>query len=252
MFPSYVYENPLLVPIRDFVSGNMDISDFVALYNQDNTIGDFFDYIIEYIETNNLPIKRITLCIKNVNQNEPFEARSNVEEFIKEYAQSFIDLSNEWKKNPPKVSAYLKRLNHLTAFGALLIHSTVSDIYYQIDTELVRTERYSKEHSFMLDVLPGYLSGGVSSENYVSQYILPKYPETMKKGERKRLVKEEIKLAFKRDTKGYPRWLQMPEWPIGSDKKPMVYVSQKSFRDYTEYYFRDAVTNEKYTVTQWW
>lgn len=252
MFPSHIYSNPLLSPIREFVSGNMDISDFVALYNQDNTIGDLFDYIIDYIEANKLPIKRRTVFMKNVNQNKPIVARSEVETFIKEYAQSFNDLSIEWKKNPPKCSAYLKRLNHLTVWGALKIHSTVSDIYYQIDTELIKSERYWEEYEFILDVLPGYLLGGVSSENYVSQYILPKYPETMKKGERKRLVKEEIKLTFKRDTKGYPRWLQMPEWPMGSDKKPMIYISQKSFRDYSEYYFRDAVTNEKYTVTQWW
>ena len=252
MFPSHIYSNPLLSPIREFVSGNMDISDFVALYNQDNTIGDLFDYIIDYIEANQLPIKRRTVFMKNGNQNKPIVARSEVETFIKEYAQSFNDLSIEWKKNPPKCSAYLKRLNHLTVWGAKKIHSTVSDIYYQIDTELIKSERYWEEYEFILDVLPGYLLGGVSSENYVSQYILPKYPETMKKGERKRLVKEEIKLAFKRDTNGYPRWLQMPEWPMGSDKKPMIYISQKSFRDYTEYYFRDAVTNEKYTVTQWW
>ena len=57
MFPSHIYSNPLLSPIRDFVSGNMDISEFIDLYNQDDAMGKFLDYIIDYIETNKLPIE---------------------------------------------------------------------------------------------------------------------------------------------------------------------------------------------------
>ena len=37
---------------------------------------------------------------------------------------------------------------------------------------------YPLIHDFSPDVLPGYLAGGISAENYVSQYILPKYPAT--------------------------------------------------------------------------
>ena len=174
--------------------------------------------------------------MKNVNQNKPFELRSHVEQFIKEYAQNFRDLSDAWKNDPPKVGAYLKTQTHLTAYGAFKMHSIVADIYYE----------------FSLDVLPGYLAGGVSAENFVSQHILSKYPSTLRKGERKRLVKEEIKQAFQRDCKGFPRWIQMPEWPIGSDDKPMVYMGQKAFEHNTEYYFRDSTTNENHIVTQWW
>ena len=133
-----------------------------------------------------------------------------------------------------------------------MIHSTVADIYYQVDPTLMRTEKYHTEYEFSLDVLPGYLAGGIAAENYISQHIMPKYPVSMKKGERKRLVKEEIKQAFPRDCKGFPRWIQMPEWPIGTNDTPMVYLGQKAFQDHSEYYFRDSKTNEKHTVTQWW
>lgn len=252
MFPSSICENPLLTVINEFVSGKMDITEFAALYHQDDSLGKYLDSVIDYIEAYNIPIKRQTVLIKNVNQNKPFEMRSYVERFIKEYAQDFRDLSDKWKNDSPKVSAFLKTQSHLTAYGAATIHSIVSDIYYQIDPSLVRTEKYQEEYEFSLDVLPGYLSGGISAENYVSQYIMPKYPATMKKGERKRLVKEEIRQAFQKECKGFPRWIQMPEWPMGANGKPMVYTGQKAFEHHSEYYFRDPDTNEKRTITQWW
>jgi hypothetical protein len=252
MFPSYILENQLCTVIKEFVSGQMNISQFVMRYNQSDDLANYLDLIVNFIATHNIPIKRRTVLMKNVNQNKPFEIHSYVETFIKDYAQNFRDLSDNWKANPPKVGAYLKTLSHLTAQGAFKIHSIVADIYYQIDNSLERTEQYHAEYEFSLDVIPGYLAGGISAENYVSQFILSKYPASMKKGERKRLVREEIKLAFQRDCKGFPRWIQMPEWPMGADGKPMVYIGQKTFEHNSEYYFRDPTTNEKHTITQWW
>ena len=244
MLSSYIYNNLLNETLKAFVCGEMGMSDFIILYNESDEISNYLNHIVDFIEKNDISIKKRTIFMKNVNQNKPFEARSYIEQFIKEYAQNFLDLSHSWKENPPPVGEYLKKLSPLTAHGANLIHSIVADIYYQIDPSL--------EYEFSIDVLPGYLSGGVSAESYVSQYIMPKYPATMKKGERKRLIREEIKQSFLRDCKGYPRWLQSPEWPMGSDGKPMIYTGQKSFDDYSEYYFRDATTNDKHTVTQWW
>lgn len=252
MLSSYIYDNPLNETLKAFVCGEMGISEFILLYNESDEIADYLNHIVDYIETNNVSIKKRTIFMKNVNQNKPFEARSDIELFIKKYAQSFVTLSQSWKENPPLVGEFLKKLTPLTAYGANSIHSIVADIYYQIDPSLIKTEVYHQEYVFSIDVLPGYLSGGVSAESYVSQYIMPKYPATMKKGERKRLIREEIKQSFLRDCKGYPRWLQSPEWPMGSDGKPMIYTGQKSFDDYSEYYFRDAITNRKETVTQWW
>ncbi len=252
MFPSSIFENPLCAVIKEFVSGQMNISEFIMRYNQSDDLSDYLDLIVSNIETYDIPIKRRTVLIKNVNQNKPFEVRSYVETFIKDYAQNFRDLSDAWKATPPKVGTYLKTLSHLTAHGAYKIHSIVSDIYYQIDSSLERSERYHAEYEFSLDVLPGYLAGGISAENYVSQFILSKYPASIKKGERMRLVREEIKLAFQRDGKSFPRWIQMPEWPIGNNERPMIYMGQKAFEHHSEYYFRDGITGEKCTITQWW
>ena len=252
MLPTDVCKNPVLNTIKAFVCGDMPITKFMEIYAQSNDIADYLDAIIDHIAKHSIPIQRRTVLIKNVNQNQPFEQRSYVERFIKEYAKSFRDLSEKWKESPPKVSSYLNKLSPVTAAGAYEIQDVVFDIYYQIDSVSERTAKYDDEFVFSLDVLPGYLAGGISAENYVSQHILSKYPTSMKKGERKRLVKEDIKTAFPRDCKGYPRWIQMPEWPIGSNEKPMAYIGQKAFEHYSEYYFRDTETNERTTVKQWW
>lgn len=247
--PEYNYA---IEKIRSFVVGEMDIDNFVDLLNTSDEITRYLEHVIEQIEKKHLPIKRRIICMKGVAQNKPFEVRSYAERYIKECAQSFRDLSDKWKDNPPKVGEHLRQLAYQTAHGACVIHGTVADIYYQVDPTLMRTEKYHTEYEFSLDVLPRYLAGGIAAENYISQHIIPKYPASMKKGERKRLVKEEIKQAFLRDCKGFPRWIQMPEWPIGTNDTPMVYWGQKAFQDHSEYYFRDRITNEKHTVTQWW
>lgn len=254
LFSTDIIGNPLLKAVSDFVSGENDIAGFFAIYSRNDEMADYLDLIIDYIADHHIPIKRRTVLMKNVNQNKPFEMESYVERFIKECAKDLlaIDLSDSWKNDPPKVGAYIKTLPYLTAYGAYKIHSIVADIYYQIDPELNRTDKYRAEYVFSLDVLPTYLAGGTAAENYVSQHIISKYPSTMKKGERKQLVKEEIRQAFQREGKGFPRWIQSPAWPMGIDGKPMVYVGQKAFAENSEYYFKDSVTSEILTITQWW
>ena len=251
MFPSYMLENPALEIVKAFVTGELEIAAFMERYYADDTLPEYLNSIVDYIAEHHIPVKRRTIFMKNVNQNKPFAVRSEVEIFILEYARELKGLSEKWKENPPRVGEYLKTQSHETAYGAYKIHEIVSDIYYQIDFTIQRTEKYRDEYEFSLDVLPGYLAGGIFAENYVSQYILSKYPATMKKGERKRLVKEAIKLAFRRECKGFPRWIQMPEWPMDDDGKPMVYTGQKAFQHRTEYYFRDE-KKEMHTITQWW
>lgn len=227
--------------IQTFIIGEKTVLEFMERFNASDEIAGFLEQIIDWMENNRIQPKR-----------KPLESSSYMEQFIKEYAQRFLDLSDEWKQDPPKVGAFLKRLSPNTASGAEYIHSIVADIYYQVDTSLIKTNKYEEEYEFSIEVLPGYLSGGITAEDYVSQFIMPHYPASMKKGERKRLVREEIRKKFVRECKGYPRWLQEPEWPMDEDGEPMVYTGQKSFGDYSEYYFRGRNSEERKTVTQWW
>ena len=64
MFPSYICESPLRTVINEFVSGKMDITEFVALYNKDDNLEKYLDSVIDYIATHNIPIKRRTVLMK--------------------------------------------------------------------------------------------------------------------------------------------------------------------------------------------
>lgn len=246
------YGKSTIETVQKFVAGKMPILEFVEKLIESEDIVFFLESVVSNVESGKIPIKRRKILDKFFDKEKPTEFRSDIEKFIKEYAQSFLDLSEEWKAEPPKVGSFLKLLSPLTADGASEIHGIVSDIYYQVDPGFRRTSRYMDEYVFSIDVLPGYLAGGISAEAYVSEHIMPKYPITMKKSERKKLVKEEVKQAFRREGKGYPRWLQSPEWPMDENGEPMVYVSQKSFGDSCEYYFHRVDDDEVVTVTQWW
>lgn len=246
------YGKTTIETVQKFVAGKMPILEFVEKLKESEDIVFFLESIVNDVESGKIPLKRQKILDKFFDKEKPTEFRSDIEEFIKEYAQSFVCLSDEWKANPPRVGEFLKILEPLTSYGAVKIHGIVSDIYYQVDPGFRRTSRYMDEYGFSIDVLPGYLAGGISAEAYVSEHIMPKYPITMKKSERKKLVREEVKQAFRREGKGYPWWLQSPEWPMDEKGQPMIFVNQKSFGDYREYYFHRVDGGEVVTVTQWW
>lgn len=137
-----------------------------------------------------------------------------------------------------------------TAAGALRFYDEVFELYYQIDDSIPYDEKYSEEYGFALDVIPEYLAGG-KAEQYIQEKIIPSFPETMKKGERKKAIKARIKETFKSE-KGYPCWAQSSEWPFGADGKPAVYIGKgKSDGDLRRWLFRDEITGDIIIVEQY-
>ena len=252
MWKQRSFDEQTLCQIRAFVSGQMPIHDFMALCRQNEEIYAWLQWVIDGIAKRRIRLRRKTYTIKTAKGIQTIKMSSHVNQYIKRYARSLVCLPKSWKKHPPKVGEHLQTLCPDTTQGAAQIHGIVADIYMQIDPEFVRTSRYEDEYTFLLGVLPGYLAGGLEAEAYVGRYILPKYPDSMKKTARKQAVREAIRQVFIRDCKGYPRWLQTPEWPMGSDGTPMIYTGQKAFEEFSEYYFRDPHTDETRTVQQWW
>jgi hypothetical protein len=235
--------------IADFIEDRMDIDTFMDHVQRDDRIYDYLQSIVDHIVKNKVSTKRRTVTMKGINQNKPFQMFNYIEEFVPELRDRNHMI---YPGSPaPTVKQYLCRYSHKTARGALNIYDIVADIFYQVDDSLVRTDKYSEAHRFSLDVMPGYL-GGIQAEDYISRVIIPKYPEDMKKTMRKNRIKEEIRTAFLRDVKGYPHWIQDPEWPLGENGIPMIYMGQKKHEEYTEYYFRGNGTQEKKTVRQCW
>lgn len=235
--------------IIDFIEDRLDIGTFMDLAAREESIFAYLQGIVDHIVQNKLSTKRRTVTMKNVNQNQPFQLFNYVEEFVPELRDRNHMI---YPGTPvPTVKQMLSRYSHRTASGALKIYDIVADIYYQVDDSLNRTEKYLDAYSFSLDVLPGYV-GGSEAEDYISSHIISKYPENMKKTQRKKLIKEDIRNIFLRDCKGYPHWIQDPEWPLGENGIPMIYTGQKKYEGYTEYFFRGNGGEEKKTVRQCW
>lgn len=235
--------------IIDFIEDRMDMDSFMDLAREDDRIFDFLQAIVDNIVENKLPTKRRTVTMKGVNQGKPFQMFNYIEEFVPELRDRNHMI---YPGTPvPTVREKILRYSPGTARGALNIYDIVSDLYYQVDDSLVRTDKYSEAYRFSLDVLPGYV-GGVQAEDYISRVIIPKYPESLKNTQRKNRIKEEIRSTFLRDCKGYPHWIQDPEWPLGENGIPMIYMGQKKHEGYTEYFFRGNGSEEKRTVRQCW
>ena len=230
--------------IRKFLSGEMDIIDFRRIYDTDPAINDFLQGIIDELKADP---GRDVIPWKAVIDKREYWFSSTVKNlrqpgFKAEYRSVRTLLNHELRMITHNVE---------TAFGANRFYDEVYEIYYQIDQTIPRYERYSKAYDFALDVIPEYLSGG-ESEMYIQRHIIPLYPDTMKKGERKKAVKASIKDAFKSE-KGYPAWAQSSEWPMGADGKPATYIGKgKAEVDLRRFQFRDESTGEIITVEQYY
>lgn len=231
--------------IKSFVIGEISIKDFMKQYNENNEISNWLQYVLDEMIRNDLPVKKRTYVDE---RGKSYTPKSTVEELIPKLAISDSMLHPSWRQ-PPTVAEYIGYFNAGSISGAYSIYLLISDIYYQVDDEAEQVDFYENEYGFMLNTVPQYLEGG-DSEEYICNYILPDFPPTMKKTERKTKARAAIRNAFKREIKGYPRWLQSSKWPIGENNLPMIYIKQKLDIDYAEYYFKDQTTGEIVVVKQ--
>ena len=89
------------------------------------------------------------------------------------------------------------------------------------------------------------------AERYIAKHILPLFPETMKKTERKKAIRAKLREAFKSE-RGYPCWAQSADWPLGKDGLPATYLGKgKSEGDLRRWRFRDESTGELLVVEQY-
>ena len=226
--------------IRKFLSGEMDIVDFRRIYDTDPAIDDFLQGIIDELKADP---DRETVPYLYVLGKREYKITATVDGL----RNPGLDPARQQLYG--SVRALLGETDVQTALGATQMYGRVYEIYLQIDPTFPRYNRYSDEYGFAQDVIPAYLEGG-ASEHYIQKYIIPLYPATMKKAERKKAVKAAIKEAFKSE-KGYPAWPQSSEWPMGADGKPATYIGKgKAEGDLRRFLFRDESTGEIITVEQ--
>ena len=237
--------------VKDFLSGKLDIVTFRRMYDQGNEINDFLQGIIDDMKANHTQ----PLAFTTIIGDREFTSSS-----IIPYLLSLKEDRGIAYGCPPQYTSVRQCLTYEfrmvthdveTAAGASQFYEAVYSIYYQIDQSVDYFYRYIDAFGFALDVIPEYLSGG-EAEKYIQKHIIPLYPETMKKTERKKAIKAKIKEDFKSE-KGYPCWPQHSDWPIGKDGKPTTYIGKgKSEGDLRRFRFRDETTGEIITVEQFY
>lgn len=237
--------------IVDFLKGDLDIVEFRRLYDEKPEIDAFLQKIIDDMKKDYSRKPIPYTCLVGGEEH----SFSSVVPYLLEPHKDPGRLYG-----PPKYESVRQLLTYQfrmvthdveTASGASAFYSEVYEIYTQIDQSVPFFYQYREASSFAIEVIPEYLEGG-ESEKYIQKHIIPLFPETMKKGERKKAIKAKIKEVFKSE-KGYPCWPQASEWPMDKEGKPCTYIGKgKSEGDLRRFRFRDETTGEEVVVEQFY
>ena len=162
-------------------------------------------------------------------------------------------------KNPGEEARMLYRMtvnqciaqaNPNTISGKCIIHKCVRAYLRYYKVPFNSTEEYQKKLDYLYQIQPNYIE--IDDEDFLNK-IIEKAPKELKKGEKKKWIKNYIKEMFKYDVKP-PRWIQFPEWPI-INGKPLVFKSQTKERKDDErvyYTFYDPDTLEEKVIIQFY
>ncbi len=237
--------------IVDFLSGKLDIVEFRHLYDEKPEIDAFLQKIIDDMKKDYRRKPIPYTCLVGGEEH----SFSSVVPYLLEPHRDPGRLYG-----PPKYESVRQLLTYQfrmvthdveTATGASAFYSEVYEIYTQIDQSVPFFYKYREASSFAIEVIPEYLEGG-ESEKYIQTHIIPLFPETMKKSDRKKAIKAKIKEDFKSE-KGYPCWAQESEWPMDKEGKPCTYIGKgKSEGDLRRFRFRDETTGEEIVIEQFY
>lgn len=237
--------------IAAFLRGEMDIVDFRRLYDEQPEINDFLQGIVDDAKARGLTkLRGYPSKLPNGTEHEQDE---KVSYLLNPTSYPGVPYGNSPYDSVKKMLTYEFRMvthNVRSAAGALAFYRELYVLYYQVDQSIPYDDKYKNAFSFMLDVIPEYLTGG-ESEQYIGTHILPLYPDTMNKNARIKAIKAKIKEEF-RSEKGRPQWIQCGAWPLGKDGKPAVYTGSKSLYggEAKHYFFRDESDGSIITVEQ--
>ncbi len=238
--------------IRGFLTGKMDIVTFRQLYDTQPEINDFLQSVIDSYVQGGRPLMPVPHQLE--------DGTATVHKAVTYFADPESYPGFHYGVCPFYcVRDYLTEMKHAvttnvrSASGAWQFYIRVYDIFYQYDQSVPCCDgEYQKAFCFALDVIPAYLSGG-EAELYIQEKIIPLFPESMPKTQRKKAIRAKIKEEF-RSVKGYPAWIQASEWPLGKDGRPAVYLGRKRKHggEMSQYLFRDESDDSTIVIEQFY
>lgn len=208
--------------LRQFVTGELGISEFLALFK--------FDLSVQ----------------KQIRQLIPEAARKNRgHSFWKIVCFDTLSALNydyfQYISATCKLDGTIS--DNLNLFGPI---QRAYSFHYP---DVVWTDKYHSAFNMYLDVVGSYL-GGPEVENIIDD-IIQKALEIKPKNLQKKWAKQMVNSSFHIYNKNYPRWIQDPEWPMG-EYVPMQYISSSKHNEFVIYYFRDVDTGKERSIRQYY
>ncbi len=208
--------------IFKFMSGEMDIKDFIKQLLNDKELQEKVDALIppEAITDRQHPIwKQATY---DVYKNENFSCMN-----------------------------YLRRICKFdnTCGDNLDMFYTIFDLFSYNYPDFKCTERYREIFGLYLDVIQDCFDG--PEVNHVVEAILNETLNIAGKTKRKAFAKARIKEVFHVEGRERPYWIQGPEWPMG-ENSPMKFISKKRKDETVWYFFKDVDTGTEKAVEQYY
>lgn len=109
------------------------------------------------------------------------------------------------------------------------------------------TSKYHDALDLYLDTVVDCFDG--PEVRFLIEKIIQEALMVKTKKQRKAQVQMNIKMQFHQSNSLRPRWIQGPEWPMGSHS-PMKFISQKKSGELVEYCFEDVDTKSTRIVKQ--
>ena len=233
-----------------FLSGRLDIAEYRRLFDEEKELEVFLQKIVDDIKASGGKIEPYPF---QMDDGSVFMGTEGIPYLLAPETDPGLEygLPPQYESVRQMLTYECRMITHnvRTAAGASAFFNQVLVMYWQVDKDIKPTNKYREAYGFALDVIPKYLVGG-EAEMYIQEHILPLFPETMKKSERKTAVKAKIKEEF-RSEKGYPCWVQSSEWPLGKNGKPMTYLGKgKNSGGIYRWRFRDETNGEIVVVEQ--
>lgn len=117
--------------------------------------------------------------------------------------------------------------------------------------EVEKSEYYREIGLLAIDAVPEVLDSCEAGEVI---FDIIDGTKQMSGTKRKKAIREALAEAFHLGALAKkPAWIQSSEWPLGSQGKPMRFVSQRKQKgEFAEYTFEDVDTREIRTITQYY
>jgi hypothetical protein len=131
----------------------------------------------------------------------------------------------------------------------LNVFSRLSRAYRYYHPEVQCTSRYEDMFDVYLDAISDCFDGPEVIK--LVEQIVEKSLQFSSKAKRAKYAKAEVAAAFHAENRKRPRWIQGPEWPMGT-YSPMAFIAQKKAGDSVHYEFKDVDTGDMRVIEQYY